>query len=717
MSGSSSLEANTLTYDIGTGATQQIWEATLLSSGSYTLEQTMQDGVVTANTYLTFTIDGDMIMPKKCYVGSDIPSDDLNIVEGSFVAGFSRTIAGGIYLVSSGRSGSYADPAVEAVDNMGNPTTLLLQPRNTATTCGGTLNSGGNFSVATNKFTVNATTGDTVVAGDLSVTGSFNPTSISTSGTINSGGNFSVATNKFTVNATTGDTVVAGDLSVTGSFNPTSISTSGTINSGGNFSVATNKFTVNATTGDTVAAGTLSSTGDFAVATNKFTVNATTGNTLVAGTLSSTGDFAVATNKFTVNATTGNTLVAGTLSSTGDFAVATNKFTVNATTGLATANNGLNVVGEMNVSGASNGVVYGNRNATLLKFIMYNTGSSGAEVFNLDKYGVGTIWSVDYATSASSFLGHVGVNTSASSAALTVQRADATSNYIASFTGTDGANFGVSVDIANTTFNRPIFVGSAAGTNRFYMNGDGRFGIGPFAGVTVPSCLLDIDSGALAEGTLVSLISQVGVSSSISMFVATGAAASAVASAISCRANSATSRSISAGGTINASGGDYAEYFEKREDCGIIAKGDICGIDTNGFLTDKWSNAHHFMIKSTEPSVVGNDVWGNIPFPARSDYANDEDYDAAKAIAEASLETQRLKMDRIAFCGQVPVNLPEDVMLTVAVGDYIIPTEGANDTITAITVSSIATFDHMNIYIGKILKIESGVVTCVVRSC
>lgn len=131
--------------------------------------------------------------------------------------------------------------------------------------------------------------------------------------TANVTGDLSVATNKFTVAAATGNTAVAGTLGVTGAS-----TLSSTLGVTGDFAVNTNKFTVTAASGNTLAAGTLSATGDFAVATNKFTVAAATGNTVVAGTLGVTGDVAVATNKLTVAAATGNTAVAGTLTLNGN---------------------------------------------------------------------------------------------------------------------------------------------------------------------------------------------------------------------------------------------------------------------------------------------------------------------------------------------------------------------------------------------------------------
>jgi len=176
-----------------------------------------------------------------------------------------------------------------------------LQISNAAVASTGTLASTGDFSVATNKLTVAAASGNTAVAGTLSATG-----------------DLAINTNKFTVAASSGNTVVAGTLNVSGtstlaSVNGTSGSFSSTLASTGDFSVATNKFNVTAASGNTAVAGTLSSAGDFSVATNKLTVAAATGNTAVAGTLSATGNLAINTNKFNVTASNGNTSVAGTL--------------------------------------------------------------------------------------------------------------------------------------------------------------------------------------------------------------------------------------------------------------------------------------------------------------------------------------------------------------------------------------------------------------------
>jgi hypothetical protein len=91
-------------------------------------------------------------------------------------------------------------------------------------------------------------------------------------GTLSSTSDFAINTSKFTVAASSGNSVVAGTLGVTG-----------------DVAVNTNKFNVTAASGNTTVAGTLGVTSDVAVNTNKFTVAASSGNTVVAGTLNVTG--------------------------------------------------------------------------------------------------------------------------------------------------------------------------------------------------------------------------------------------------------------------------------------------------------------------------------------------------------------------------------------------------------------------------------------------
>ena len=149
-------------------------------------------------------------------------------------------------------------------------------------------------------------------------------------------------------------------------------------------------------------------------------------------------------------------------------------------------------------------------------------------------------------------------------------------------------------------------------------------------------------------------------------------------------ATSSTSRSVSAAGTFNASGADYAEYMIKST-TDPINKGDIVGVNSDGLLTNIFNDAISFVIKSTDPSFVGNDTWG----------IESEDKD--------DIEEARIKVDRVAFSGQVPCNITG-----ATVGDYIIPIADSNGKITGEAISN-PTFEQYKISVGKVWKImEDG---------
>ena len=139
-------------------------------------------------------------------------------------------------------------------------------------------------------------------------------------------------------------------------------------------------------------------------------------------------------------------------------------------------------------------------------------------------------------------------------------------------------------------------------------------------------------------------------------------------------------RSINASGTINASGADYAEYMTKSGDF-TIAKGDVAGIDANGKLTNVFADAVSFVVKSTDPSYVGNDKWGT-------------------GIEGDALEAARQLVDRIAFAGQVPVNV-----IGAKAGDYIVPVVDGTG-IKGIAVTS-PTFEQYQLAVGKVIAIDT----------
>jgi hypothetical protein len=163
-----------------------------------------------------------------------------------------------------------------------------------------------------------------------------------------------------------------------------------------------------------------------------------------------------------------------------------------------------------------------------------------------------------------------------------------------------------------------------------------------------------------------------------------------------------TNRSLNAAGTINASGADYAEYMHKAGDF-VIAKGDVVGIDANGKLTNVFADAISFVVKSTDPSYVGGDTWSiaEMPNPVPND-ASDEDktqYAADFAQWSEAHEIERASVDRIAFSGQVPVNV-----LGAVAGQYIVPVND-NGAIKGEAVSN-PTFEQYQQAVGKVIAIE-----------
>lgn len=172
-----------------------------------------------------------------------------------------------------------------------------------------------------------------------------------------------------------------------------------------------------------------------------------------------------------------------------------------------------------------------------------------------------------------------------------------------------------------------------------------------------------------------------------------------------------TSRSLNTSGTINMNGTDYAEYMTKCSTF-TVAKGDIIGINNMGQITNKFTESVTFGIKSTKPCLVGGDEWsaGLPPKPIYypQDISNASMYSTHTgelAIWEANYEALRTTVDRIAFCGQAPVNINTT---GVTVGSYIIPTAGPSDTIIGTTISLLLLdLSNYKKAIGRIIKILS----------
>lgn len=215
-----------------------------------------------------------------------------------------------------------------------------------------------------------------------------------------------------------------------------------------------------------------------------------------------------------------------------------------------------------------------------------------------------------------------------------------------------------------------------------------------------------------------------------------------------------TSRSINAGGTINASGADAAEY--ERNGGLKIAKGQIVGFGPDGVLTDRFDLAIRFGVKSTDPHIVGGDTWGtedkigkrpeepkftppeytgrakpeDLPEDATEEQASQHARDMAdwnedqvehkartdiernlfdtatypeylrdKAAFEERLEAARQQVDRVAYCGKVPCNVQG-----ATPGDYIVAVNDGNGGIKGLPVRN-PTFEQYRAAVGRVNRI------------
>lgn len=167
-----------------------------------------------------------------------------------------------------------------------------------------------------------------------------------------------------------------------------------------------------------------------------------------------------------------------------------------------------------------------------------------------------------------------------------------------------------------------------------------------------------------------------------------------------------TGRSINTVGTINASGADYAEYEYKSDTCNDVIKGQVVGFDIEGKLTDKWSEAFSFGVKTTNPSYVGGDTWGSEELVGKRPEQPAEDaeqllkdqYVIDLADFEARLGAERQKVDRIAYSGKVPCNVDNAI-----VGDYIIAVQDG-EAIKGIAVKT-PTFEQYQKAVGRVRRI------------
>jgi hypothetical protein len=236
-------------------------------------------------------------------------------------------------------------------------------------------------------------------------------------------------------------------------------------------------------------------------------------------------------------------------------------------------------------------------------------------------------------------------------------------------------------------------------------------------------------TAGVADATFVILDA---VGANVAFFGTSAAGYNAAACTLRMGKNNTTGRTINAGGTINASGADFAEYRELIPALyNNTSAGDLLGYNSEGLLTNIFADVTgRFCIKSTSPAYVGNDIWGDedaigsLPIkPDQEEGVSDEDYSDLMAQYELdkeahaiALEAARIKVDRIAIAGIVPVNVTG---ITVAdVGTYLVPISNEDGTIGAIAIDE----DNLTLkqYIksfGAVERIDGDVVMAAVKTC
>jgi len=348
------------------------------------------------------------------------------------------------------------------------------------------------------------------------------------------------------------------------------------------------------------------------------------------------------------------------------------------------------------------GVRSGANNSGAITFQTNNAGTLGevARITPSGNVGIGT----------TSPVSRLEIKDTTNNTALTV-----TSSYEASLQLVNGGGSEVSVINAGGS---NILSLRTANNEKARIDSSGNL----LVGTTTAAGVLDVEKAVAAEGEVYCIMRNnngTKINSLVVNSVATQSYNTAVAALWVGRA-SANGRGLNAGGTINASGADYAEYMTKAGNF-TIAKGDVVGIDAQGKLTNVFDNAVSFMVKSTDPSYVGGDTWGtpealglSVPEKPSQRQATEEveaetdeefavrfaQYEADKDAFDAALEAARQRVDRIAFAGQVPVNVTG-----ATAGQYIIPVND-NGAIKGEAVSN-PTFEQYQIAVGKVIAIES----------
>ena len=412
-------------------------------------------------------------------------------------------------------------------------------------------------------------------------------------------------------------------------------------------------------------------------------------NGSVGATTANTGAFTTLSASSTVSGTGFSTYLASP-PAIGGTAAAAGSFTTLGASGAVTLS-----------GGTANGVAYLNGSKVL------TTGS--ALVFDGTNLGLGVTPSAWYSGWKAIDVGNGAIATAGTPDFRLYSNAYKNTSAVDTYKGTGQASYYIQ---NNGIHSWGIAPSGTAGnaitfTQAMTLDASSRLGL---AGITSPSASIDVGSAVTSQQSLIVR------NSANSYFLLTGIGSQSVGIAwnaanasLFVSKDSTTNRSINASGTVNVGGLDYAEYMIKSSDF-TIAKGDVVGINANGKLTNVFADAVSFVVKSTNPSYVGGDVWGT-PEALGLSKLKDDATDEEKATFNAALEAARQNVDRIAFSGQVPVNVTG-----ATAGQYIVPIANQDGSIggQAISESEMTLQQYMQ-SVGKVISVVGHVTTIIVK--
>lgn len=252
----------------------------------------------------------------------------------------------------------------------------------------------GDVNVNSGNFTIDASTGDVVVGGNLTVSGTTTTVDSTT---------VSIADPVFEIGENASDDNLDRGIKFLYNDGAAKLGFFGYDDSTGKFIALSDATDSTSTFSGTALPAVFGNVevSDIDSGAGNFTVASATGNTLVGGTLDATGNFAINTDQFTVDASNGNTLIAGTVSLSSSIVAVDG---VAPTAGQLMIGHGTN--GDMQLATlteGSNGVTITNADASItIENDLATTSTVGVASFSADNFtltaGDVTITAIDGGT-------------------------------------------------------------------------------------------------------------------------------------------------------------------------------------------------------------------------------------------------------------------------------------------------------------------------------